>query len=114
MAAPPMTHVGEATMASKSMKRAASAVKAGKSMEPTASAVKSSKPTTMKPTAPAVKPTAAAEAPSGKCRDVRHDAKRTHRYARRQNSYHSLLHGTFPTQKALSRRSRRVRPGHGT
>jgi hypothetical protein len=74
---PPMTH---ATMGSKSM-------------VPTASAM----PATT--TAPTVK--SAASTPTampGDCRDVRHDAKRAHRDARRQNAYRSLLHGTFPTR----------------
>ena len=84
MATPSMTHVGPATMGGKPMKPTASAVKAGKSM---------------KPTAPAVKATSTAT-PSGKCRGFRHDAKRAHRNARRQNSYHFLLHGAFHNQKS--------------
>jgi hypothetical protein len=65
-----------------------------KSMVPTESAM----PATT--TAPAVK--SAASTPTampGDCRDVRHDAKRAHRDACRQNAYRSLLHGTFPHSK---------------
>jgi hypothetical protein len=36
----------------------------------------------------------AAATPMGECRDVRHDAKRAHRNAHRQNSY-CFLHGAF-------------------
>jgi hypothetical protein len=92
---PPMTHVGPATMGTKSMKPTASAVKAAKSMEPTASAK------SMKPTASTVKaastPTTmpAAATPMGDCRSVRDDAKRANRNARCQNTYCFLLHGEF-------------------
>jgi hypothetical protein len=80
------------------------ATSAANSMEPTGSAMKPSKPTaaTVKPSAAttsAVKPSASAT-PSGKCGDFRHDAKRAHCNARRQNSYHSLLHGAFPTRSS--------------
>ena len=86
MTTPPMTHVRPATMGSKSM-------------VPTASAM----PATT--TAPTVKSAASATAstPSampGDCRDVRHDAKRAHRYACRQNAYRSLRHGAFPTRSS--------------
>jgi hypothetical protein len=71
----------------KSMKPTASA----KSMEPTASAKSM-------PTASAKSmPTASAATPSAcKRRDVRHDAKRDHRNARRQNAYCSFAHSAIP------------------
>ena len=76
---------------------------AGKPMKPAAAESMGSKPVkstaSSKPmSAPAAKSmtTATTATPSGKCRDVRHDAKRAHRNARRQNSYRSLLHGAFP------------------
>jgi hypothetical protein len=113
MATPPMTHVGHATTGGKSMKPTASTVNAAKSMEPTASAmpttpaaptVKSGKTTaaavkSTTSTAPAVKPTASTPRP-GDCRDVRHDAKRAHRKACRQNAYRSFLHGTIPSRSS--------------
>jgi hypothetical protein len=115
MATPPMTHVGHATTGGKSMKPTASTVNAAKSMEPTASAmpttpaaptVKSGKTTaaavkSTTSTAPAVKPTASTPtARPGDCRDVRHDAKRAHRNACRQNAYRSFLHGTIPSRSS--------------
>jgi hypothetical protein len=39
----------------------------------------------------------AAATPMGECRDVRHDAKRAHRNAHRQNSY-CFLHGASPIE----------------
>jgi hypothetical protein len=52
-------------------------------------------------TAPAVKSTASTPtAMPGDCRDVRHDAKRAHRNACRQNAYRSLLHGTLLTRSS--------------
>jgi hypothetical protein len=49
---------------------------------------------------------------AGDCRDVRHDAKRAHRNACRQNAYRSLLHGTFPTEstKAVGVAARATTP----
>jgi hypothetical protein len=48
--------------------------------------------------AAATTPTAmAAATPMGECRDVRHDAKRAHRNAHRQNSY-CFLHGASPIE----------------
>jgi len=40
-----------------------------------------------------VKPAAASATPSGDRRDVRHDAERANRNARRENSYHFPVHG---------------------
>jgi hypothetical protein len=45
----------------------------------------------------ATTPTMAAATPMGECRDVRHDAKRAHRNAHRQNSY-CFLHGASPIE----------------
>jgi hypothetical protein len=72
----------------KSMKPTASA----KSMEPTASAK------SMEPTASAKSmPTTSPATPSAcKRRDVRHDAKRAYRNARRQNAYCSFAHSAIP------------------
>jgi hypothetical protein len=106
VAAPAMTNatVGKSVEPTASMESAASTVKSGKSMEPTTSAVK---PTTTTPavkaTALAVKATATTPMPAastptampGDCRDVRHDAKRAHRNACRQNAYSFPLHGAF-------------------
>jgi hypothetical protein len=99
-ATPSMTNVSHATMGSKSMK-------------PTTSAMPSAAPATVecsKPTAPAVKATAATPAAmsaaatstpmSCECRDVRHEAKRAHRNTRRQNAYCLLLHDAFPSSKS--------------
>jgi hypothetical protein len=47
--------------------------------------------------ATATTPTMAAATPMGECRDVRHDAKRAHRNAHRQNSY-CFLHGASPIE----------------
>jgi hypothetical protein len=76
MATPTMTHGGQPTAGSKSMKSTASA------------------PTPMP---------AATTAPSAMPRDcggIRDDAKCAHRDACRQNAYRSLLHGTFPTRSS--------------
>ena len=75
----------------KSMKPAASA----KSMEATASAKSM-------PTASAKSmPTASAATPSAcKRRDVRHNAKRGHRNARRQNAYCSFAHSAILTRSS--------------
>ena len=106
MTTQPMTEVGRATMGGKSMKATAPAVKAAKStttrVKPTAStAVKSTASTTVKSTTS----TSAATAP-GKCRDVRHDAKRAHRKTCRQNAYCSL-HGVLPNSgRKLAQHSR--------
>jgi hypothetical protein len=103
VATPPMTNVGQATMGSKPMVPTASAMPAAtptvKPSKPTATAV----PATTS-TAPAVKATASTSTPTpfGKCRDIRHGAKRAHRNARGQNAYRSLLHGTFPTRRSKS------------
>jgi len=81
-----MTHVSQATMGSKPA-----------AMPATASTVISSS----KPAAPSTAPTSAsAFAAPGDCRSVRDDAKRAHRNACRQNTYRSLLHGTFPTRSS--------------
>ncbi len=57
--------------------------------------------TTVTTTAMAAATTAmAAATPMGECRDVRHDAKRAHRNAYRQNSYRFLPHGAFPTRSS--------------
>lgn len=44
-------------------------------------------------TSSAVEPAAASATPSGDRRDVRHDAERANRNARRENSYHFPVHG---------------------
>jgi hypothetical protein len=84
-----VTHM-DRTMGSKAMKAVEAAP--AKSMEPTASAK------SMEPTASAKSmPTASAATPSAcKRRDVRHDAKRDHRNARRQNAYCSFAHSAIP------------------
>ena len=123
MTTPPMTHVGQGTMGStmvataSAMPAATSAVKRSK---PTAPAViaTASTPTAM-PTAPtsATMPATASTPtamPPSDCRDVRHDAKRAHRNACRQNAYRSLLHGTFPTRssKAVGVAARNLAPSN--
>jgi hypothetical protein len=90
MATPPTTYGGHATVRSKSMK-----CSSAPAAMPDASA-----PTAM-PAASATTPMPAATTPtamSGDCRDVRHNAKRAHRNACRQNAYRSLLHRTSPLE----------------
>jgi hypothetical protein len=74
----------------------AATVKTAKCSMEAASApgVKSTTSSAVEPAAPtAVKPAAASATPSGDRRDVRHDAERANRNARRENSYHFLVHG---------------------
>src|ERR1700751_13174 len=90
MTTQPMTEVGRATLGGKSMKATATALKAAQTPS-----------TPVKSTAS----TSAAPAP-GKCRDVRHDAKRAHRNTCRQNAYCSL-HGVLPNSgRKLAQHSR--------
>ena len=100
MTTPPMTHVGQGTM-----------VATASAMPAATSAVKRSKPTAPAVVATAATPTAM---PPSDCRDVRHDAKRAHRNACRQNAYRSLLHGTFPTRssKAVGVAARNLAPSN--
>ena len=91
MATPTMTHGGQATVGSESMKSTASA-------------------TTPMPAA-----TTTPSAMPGDCGGIRDDAKRTHRDACRQNAYRSLLHGTFPTRSSKAVGVwRRARQPHGS
>lgn len=90
------------TMGSKAMEAVEAAAPArmeasAKSMEATTASAKS-----MEPTATAKSmPTASAATPSAcKRRDVRHDAKRGHRNARRQNAYCSFAHSAIPIRSS--------------
>jgi hypothetical protein len=94
------------TMGSEAMKAVEAAPAhmeaSAKSMEPTTSA--KSMPTASAksmPTASATMSTASAATPSAcKRRDVRHNAKRGHRNARRQNAYCSFAHSAIPTSSS--------------
>jgi hypothetical protein len=91
-----MTHM-DRTMGCKAMEAVETAP--AKSMKPTASA--KSMPTASAksmPTASAKSMPAASAATSSACkrRDVRHDAKRGHRNAHRQNAYCSFAHSAIP------------------
>src|SRR5262249_27089243 len=68
-------------------------------------------PPPVTPPASTVNPTASTSATTPfakcKCRPVRHEAKRGHRNAGRQNAYRSLRHGTLPTELLSLRRAHR-------
>jgi hypothetical protein len=63
----------------------------------TASGVATTMTTTTVTTTTVTTTAMAAATPMGECRDVRHDAKRAHRNAHRQNSY-CFLHGASPIE----------------
>jgi hypothetical protein len=63
----------------------------------TASGVATAMTTTTVTTTTVTTTAMAAPTPMGECRDVRHDAKRAHRNAHRQNSY-CFLHGASPIE----------------
>ena len=69
-----------------------------KSMEPTATA--KSMPTASAKSMPTASPATAATPSACKRRDVRHDAKRGHRNARRQNAYCSFAHSAIPIRSS--------------
>jgi hypothetical protein len=82
MATPTMPHVGHAAMPASNTPAAMPAATTPAAMP--AATTPAERPTASTP----VKSTASTSAatPSGKCRDVRHDAKRAHRNACRQNA----------------------------
>ena len=66
----------------------------------TASGVATAMTTTTVTTTTVTTTAMAAATPMGECRDVRHDAKRAHRNAYRQNTYCFLLHDAFPNRSS--------------
>ena len=95
-----VTHM-DRTMGSKAMK----AVEAAPAKRRTEASAKSMEATASAKSMPAASaksmPTASAATPSAcKRRDVRHDAKRAHRNARRQNAYCSFAHSAIPTRSS--------------
>jgi hypothetical protein len=93
--------VSPATMGSNSMVPTASAMPATTTVnpsKPTASAMPATTAATAVITTASTASTAPTTTPTampGERRDVCHDAKRTHRDARCQNGYCSLIHGTY-------------------